>query len=125
MPSQFETQFTTQTPALYEGAFGVVATYTGKDGTAVTTGLDGNPLNIRVDRQDGRQSATPGVSGELQTAEIKVRQSQLAKPQAGGRFTVGSEVWSIQTTPVLKNGQHYCTCARGGVERLMPRRAAE
>ena len=127
MPSPFETQFAAAVGALYEGAFGLSASYQAPDGSAaVTTGADGNPLTIRVHRNEARQTqggAKPGTQAELQTAEVIVRQSQLAKVVQGGRFAVeGNEVWTIETTPTLKNGQHYCTCSRGGTRRLMPRR---
>lgn len=118
MPSAFEQLFTGSLDSFYD-MYGLPATYTGPDGTAITS------ITVRVHRQESRQVpfAQRGT-GELQTGEVLVRESEVAKPVSGGRFMVeGHEVWTIASTPVLKNGQHHCTCSRGGAERIMERRA--
>lgn len=120
MPSPFERQFAAQADSLYS-QFSLAATYTAPDGST-TSGI-----TIIVHRNDAHQvDRNVKASGELQTGEIRVRQSELAKAVKGGRFKVeGVEVWTVETMPVLKNGQHYCTCSRSGVERIMERRAKE
>lgn len=120
MPSAFETAFAANLSGLY-AQFGVSASYTAPDGTS-TSGL-----TVRVIRHDAHQVERPTRAvGELQTGEVLVQQSALAKPLKGGRFTVeGREVWTIEVTPTLKNGEHICTVSRAGVERLMDRRAKE
>lgn len=122
MPSDFESEFAlAAAPGLY-AVFGLIATYAAPDGTTVSG------LTVRVHRNEPHQVERPGssgrVSGELQTGEVMVLQSALAKPVKGGRFTVeGVEVWTIALTPVLKNEQFSCTCTRTGVERAMERRS--
>lgn len=128
MPSPFEQQFAVQAGALYEGSFGVAGSYQAPDGSApVTVGADGNPLLIRVHRNDAHQVDTAvRKSGEMQSGEIIVRQSQLPKVVNESRFTIeGVEVWTVQTTPVLRNGEFVCTVARTGTAQLMTRRSAE
>lgn len=67
--------------------------------------------------------------GEVQSGEVMVMQAgtgSIPKPVKGGRFRVeGVEVWTIETTPTLKNGQFTCTCSRQGVDALMERRAKD
>jgi len=126
--SQFEILFTANTGAFYEGSFGLKASYQSPDNASpIPTGLDGNPLMVRVHRDPMRQvDATVRKNGEMQEAEIILRQSQLAKPVRFGRITVrGVEVWTIETTPILVNGEFRCTCTRGGIDRLMERRAKQ
>lgn len=117
MPSPFESLIAANLDALY-AQFGLSGIYTAPDGTA-TAGI-----TIRVHRNDFRQvEGQSRAAGEMQTGEVMVRQSELAKPVKGGRFAVeGVEVWSIETTPALKNGQFVCTCVRLGNDRLMERR---
>ena len=126
MPSLFEQQFASQLDAMY-AQFGIEATYTAPNGTSVDAGIDGNPLLLRIHRNDAHQvDKTARVAGELQTSEVMVQQSKLAKPVKGGRFAVeGVEVWTIETTPTLKNGEYLCSCSRSGVERMGPARAKE
>lgn len=125
MPSVFEQEFAGQLDQLY-GEFGVTATYTAPNGV-------NQAVTVRIQRHEARQvegmgqrgAGAGGATGELQTGEAFVRQSELAKPVKGGRFTLeaGAEVWTIETTPLLKNGQHYCIVSRGGVDRYAERRA--
>lgn len=127
MPSYFEREFARQNAAAGSGPYavnGVAATYQPPTGAAVTTGLDGSPLMVIVDRNDPTVDVreSRGGSGQVQSAEILVRVSQLAKPLPDGRFTVeGVEVWTIETSYVA-NGQHNCTCKRTGSDRIMERR---
>lgn len=104
---------------LYE-TFGVLGSYTAPDGTAVGT------LTLRIERE--ATSQTTGGNGqlsELTTAQIMARQSELAKPVRGARFTVrGADVWTIETTPFLVHGQWECACKRSGLERHNSRRAS-
>lgn len=121
MPSQFESLIASNLPALY-AQYGLDATYTPPNGQTPTTGL-----SVRVHRGDSRQyDRGNGSMGEIQTAEVIVLQSALPRPVAGGRFTVESvEVWTIDATPTLKNGQFTCTCTRTGDSRLMSRSAKD
>jgi hypothetical protein len=120
MPSAFETLFAANLSGLYE-QFGLAATYTAPN-AAETAGI-----TVRVDRGDFLQ--VPGdmkAGGQLQTGKVLVRQSELSKPVKGGRFTFeGAEVWTVETTPTLQNGEFICTCTRGGTDRLMDRRAKD
>ena len=108
MPSAFETQMTTAAmPALYQ-EFGLPATYTPPNGSTAIPNL-----TVRVQRGAVRQS--PETDGEIQTGVVMVLASALATPSRGGRFMVeNTEVWTIETTPELKNGEHVCTCSRSG-----------
>ncbi len=118
MPSQFEQQMTTALASFYD-EFAVAGTYNAPNSTSAI------PVTIRVHRNDAHQAEPrAGENRELQTGEIMVLQSQLAKPVKDGRFTLegGAEVWTIETTPMLKNGQHHCIVSRVGVNRLGERR---
>lgn len=120
MPSQFEQSAAFNVDALY-GNFGLAATYTAPGG-AVTSGI-----TVRRKLGEVRQVPRPNkASGELQMGDIMVRPSDVAKPVKNGRFQVESvEVWTIETTPILKNGEYHCTCSRSGVEGLLERRAKD
>lgn len=115
MPSAFETAVRANLDPLY-AEFGLATTYTAPDGTTTA-------CTIRLHRNEAHQvDRTVRVNGEMQTGEIMVRQTELAKPVRGGRFVVeGVEAWTIELTPVLKNGQHQCTVSRAGVERMTER----
>lgn len=118
MPSSFEQMFVASSlPALY-ALHGRPATYTPPNGSTAT------PLTVRRNAGEPTQvNRETRVTGEMQTAEIMVQQSELAKPVKDGRFTVeGVEVWTIATMPVLKNGQWNCKCERAGKERMVERR---
>lgn len=123
MPSQFESDVAVSLDELYD-QFGLSATYTAPDGTTAscTIRLHRNP----VTPLPGSGRTERGAAEELQTAELLVRQSELAKPVAGGRFTVegnrGGEVWTLEATPLLKNGQHHGAARRVGVVRMMEQR---
>lgn len=126
MPSSFETLFAgAALPAMFD-SFGQAGTYTAPNGVATSTGMDGAPLLIRVQRGEMRPLLRDNrANGEIQTAELLVRQSQLV-PVKGGRFKVNDvELWTIANTPTLKNGEYVCTCSRQGIERLADRRAKE
>jgi len=122
MPSAFETQMAAAGfPALY-AAYGVAAVYTDPNGN-VTSGL-----TVRVHRGEFRQ--VDGHSGEekqVQSGQVYVLQSALSKPTRGGRFQIdnSTEVWTIASLPMLKNGQFHCECERTGLERMLPRRARD
>lgn len=120
MPSEFESLMAGVLPGTHFQVFGLAATYTAPDGTETS-------LTVRVQRHDPRQVDRPSTaSGEEQTADVMCMQADLAKPVRGGRFTVeDTEVWTIETTPALRNGEHICTCRRTGVSGAMPRRAKE
>ena len=124
MPSPFEQQFAAQLTDLF-AQFGQPAKYTDPSGNA-TVGL-----TVIVNRDGPMQTAIAGrATGEQQTGRIRVMQSALAKPVKGGRFaidTIGDgtgqdEIWTVETTPRLANGQHYCVCTRSGANRLMARK---
>ena len=120
MPSAFELRAAASLPNLYV-AFGVLSKYFMPDG--VTTQSN---VVIRIQRHDIHDAARPSrVNGEVQTGDVFVQQSTLTKPIANGRFQVegGTEVWTIISTPVLKNGQWHCACTRSGVDAYMERRA--
>lgn len=127
MPSVFEQAFAENLPALY-GAMGMDASYTDKAGVMI----DG--LSVRVHRHPFRQVEGKGGTGEVQTADLFIQDSGdqgIAKVVAGGRFTIeptgtamGLEVWTIETTPVHKNGEFVCSCSRSGKEREMGRRGS-
>ena len=121
MPSKFEQDFTEEAPNFYE-EFGIHGCkYTSPSGV-VTTGL-----TLRILRNPAHQVARDSKTlGQLQSGQVIVEQSALAKPMIGGRFTAESvEIWTIETTPVLKNGQFYCTCSRTGAEVRAGRKAGE
>jgi hypothetical protein len=121
MPSAFETSIAANLDLLYL-QFGLTATYSPpRDGTA-TSGI-----TIRLHRGGFREVPRDvKASGQLQTGEILVRQSELSKPEKGGRFMVENvEVWTIENIPTLNNGQFACVCSRSGTERMMERRAKE
>lgn len=115
--SAFELAFAANLDPLYV-LFGVAGSYAAPDGTSVAG------LTLRVRRDDPHQVERPNRAiGEMQTGQILVRQSELARPVKNGRFTVrGVEVWTIETTPRLQHGEYICTCTRTGVEIMMPRR---
>lgn len=124
MPSAFEAQMAAQLPGTLYGAFGLAAVYSDPKGTT------GAACTIRVHRGDVRQvDRGNGTMGEVQSGEVFVMQAgagAIAKPVKGGRFRVeGVEVWTIENTPVLKNGQFGCTCSRQGVDALMERRTKD
>jgi hypothetical protein len=124
MPSAFETLIAANLPTLY-AQFGLVATFTSSNGSVHTLGLDGQPIIVRVHREDPlavyRDNRT---SGEIQRATIMVQASQLSNPARGGRFMVeGVEVWTIENTALHQNGEHILTCSRSGTERTMERSA--
>lgn len=116
--SPFEAEMAENLDDLYN-EFGVGGSYVGPDGSSI----DG--LTLRVRRNDPHQvERTNRNIGELQSGTVMVRQSELAKPLRNGRFTVrGVEVWTIELTPILKNGELICACQRTGTESKMPRRA--
>ncbi len=119
MPSKFDAIFGVGLSSFYD-VLNTLAVYTAPDGTTH------EDIPVIISRNDAHQvDRNIRTTGELQTAEIQVRQSELPKPVRGGRFSIGMEVWTIETTPVLKLGEHFCTCSRSGTERLMPRRAAD
>ena len=120
MPSAFETSFAKSTHDGLYSTFGIAAVYADLAGTKTI-------CTVRIHREDAHQVDRPShVSGEIQVAPLEVRTSEISKVVKGGRFTVeGVEVWTVETTPVLKNGQHYCTCSRSGAERMMPKRSNE
>lgn len=99
--------------------FGLAGIYVAPDGASVSG------ITVRVYRDKAHQVERPSrTPGEMQTGEILMRQSELAKPVKNGRFTVrGVEVWTIEMTPTLTNGEWLCSCVRTGVERMMDRRA--
>lgn len=120
MPSPFEQLVSANLSSMY-GQFGLSASYTAPDGTVTSD------LSIRLQRGEVRQVDRPsGAVGEAQGSVVLVRQSDLAKPVRHGRFASDAgEVWTLEVTPVLKNGEWVCTCSRAGVERLMEKRAKE
>ena len=120
MPSQFESMMAAALPGTHYATFGLAASYTAPDGSNTT-------LTVRVQRDEARQVDRDNrVQGEVQTGRVMCMASDLAKPVKGGRFTVESvEVWTIETTPTLVNGEHICACVRSGVTAIMARRAKE
>lgn len=118
MPSAFEQRMTSAMPRLYT-SFGVPAVYVAPSGTT-TSGI-----TVRIQRGEIRQTPTDQKTvGEMQTGQAFVQQSDLAKPVKNGRFAFdsGVEVWSIETTPILKNGQWNCTVKRVSTDTRMEKR---
>jgi len=124
MPSQFEIDMAANLQPVYAD-FALPAAAANPDGTAVAS------ISIRLHRNDSRQvpmengAAIESQTGELMVLQADIAATALVKPVRNTRFTVeGTEVWSVETTPVLKNGQYTCTVKRVGIERLQPRRNA-
>jgi len=114
MPSAFSTRFSGSggpLDALY-AQFGIASVYTDK--TALSL-----PCSFRIQRHDPQQLAGTNThtSGEVQTADGYVRESEVAKPIRDGRFSFDGEVWVIQKTPYLKNGQWCMTVSRVTADR--------
>jgi len=120
MPSQFESMMAASLPGTHYATFGLSAVYTAPDSTTTN-------LTVRVQRDDPRQiERSNRADGEQQTGTILCMASDLPKPVKGGRFTVENvEVWTVEVTPKLVNGEHVCSCIRTGVVGLMSRRAKE
>jgi len=124
MPSQFENLFAASAlPDLY-ATFGVAGSlYQAPDPVSAQA-----TCTPRIQRHDAMQfdGQGKGVSGEIQTATILVQQTDITKPVTGGEFTItgatGPEVWKIEVTPKLQNGEHHCVCKRIGVSRMMSNR---
>lgn len=118
MPSVFETTMADQLKGSMNPAFGLSATYTGMDGGT------GTAVPVRVQRGDVRQvEGRDMITRDVQSGTIIVLAADLAHVDKGGRFTVnGSEVWSIELTPVLKNGEFVCECQRQGATAVATRR---
>jgi len=120
MPSVFENMVASALPGFYK-MFGLAAAYEATDGT-VTTGL-----LVRIQRNEFHEVPRDvKAAGVMQTGEIKIQMSGstgLAKPVQGGRFKVEDvEVWTIETPPISRNGEWFCTCQRAGNGRLMEKR---
>lgn len=120
MPSPFETRMSSAFDRLY-GSFAKTGFYTSPNGDKVFD------ISIRVRSNDSRQVVGQSKTiGESQSGTLFVRQSELARPVKGGRFTVENvDVWTIESTPTLKNGQFECTCTRASVAGAMDRRTKE
>ena len=122
MPSLFEQLAASSLQPSMFGTFGLSATYTAVDGSSAV------PCTIRLHRNESRSvDKSVRVSGELQSGEVMVRQSEIARPVKGGRFTIegGVEVWSVASKPRLVNGQWLCAVERAGKERMGERRNSE
>ncbi len=122
MPSQFEEAMADNLATLYD-SFGVAGVYTGPDAVPVLVTVRRHPEPWRAEVADTR------LSQELGTGELLMRASDFAAsgPVKGGRIVLeagaqgGGGVWSIEATPLLKNGQYHCSCRRTASERVMPR----
>ncbi len=124
MSSQFEQAMAGNLEPLYD-AFGVAGIYTGPDGAAVDVTVRRHPEPWQAQLSDSR------MAQEVATGELLIRQTDFAGagPAKGGRIVLeagaqgGGGTWSIENTPLLKNGQYHCTCRRSASERVMPRMA--
>ncbi len=117
MPSVFESIMADNLKGAIFPALATTATYTPASGSAA------DAIPVRVQRGGAHEESRNGVVVEIQSATIHVLQSVL-HPTKGGRFTIenGTEVWTIDLVPVLKNGEFTCTCSRAAAG-TMPRRA--
>jgi hypothetical protein len=120
MPSLNESTIAAQLPGL-DTHFGVAATYTDPAGSIIAG------LTIRIHRNEHREVPRENrASGQLQTGEIRVQQALLGQVSMGGRFTIEQvEVWTVETTPTLKNGEFMCMVKRSGLDSILSRRAKE
>lgn len=102
--------------AIY-GFVGEVATYTAEDGT-ITSGI-----TLQIERYEpqevDRKNRTTGL---MQTGKISVAQAAMPRPSLGGRFGIGTEVWTIDAAPMNANGQYYIAVSRSGITRTMGQR---
>ena len=99
-----------------EAYFGESATYTPPSGAA-TTGLmvrvnREEPITV-VDDHDRMYSVA--------IAQVWVKQSALT-PVRDGRFTVGSEEWTISDEPKSETDLWSCDCRQTDLERMGERR---
>lgn len=122
MPSLFEQLLAQNLTSMRDGLGTSGCTYTPPDGVAIV-----NNLTLRVQREQANEIDRPTrISGEMQTADVIVLQADLPNCVREGRFTVpgltGPEVWTIQASPLVQNGEFICRCMRTGIERYMPRR---
>jgi len=114
--SAFDDMFTTAGAPLLEEQFGVAGTYTAPAGgppTSVTVIVSDSPPNVDID-------AT--LELDSYDAVVKVRQSVLATPAKGGRFSVNGTNWDVVAVPLLRGGVWRCSCKRAETFEIGHRR---
>lgn len=122
MPSQFEKQFVAVALGAMQSAFWIPnCTATPPNGGAVISGIS----VYRRPHDPMQTELSKDASGQMQMADLRVAQTDVPNVVPGMRFTIDGEVWTAETSPQSRNGQHYFTAKRAGSERLMPRRARE
>ncbi len=120
MPSAFTTRFQAGALDAIYAQYGIPGSLYGDKS------VQNVPCTPRLNRgknmqiSGGKSSMT---QGEIQPGQVFVRQGEIARPVIGGRFTIDDEVWSIELSPLLRNGQFECSCVRVNPERRGERRA--
>jgi hypothetical protein len=123
--SDFSQRFSAAAAAMLDPLMGYTVVATTPGGNTIG-GLVG-----RIDRQLPMQEmGASGRESETQSGEISFSAAQFAAgvaPEKGWRLNLSGdlagEIWTIETTPRLHNGQYDCTCKRGGVTRINDRKA--
>lgn len=97
-----------------ETAFGNLArgplfTFTGTAATYFALGAaSGTSCTVIVEPQDGLVVVQGGDALHGRPALLRVRESEIASPQVGGRFVVGDDDYAIEDPPTRQAGVWQC-----------------